>query len=126
MDVTGEWLLLRHLEGNSMSIKRKAGAAYAVQFRTQGCLGCCNFERVGRFDNAVLVLDHPVAEYAPFAYDRFYAIRVDGEDMLLPATFVDAFQGAYERREDAPQMWRNALGYYAFRRREKLMPAEEP
>lgn len=91
IEIAGEWESRRHLNSCSLSIRQTASNAYAVDFATGGCMGGCAFQRSGCYRNGVLTLDGPVAEYMPAAYDTLYAIRVNGEELLLPAAYVERF-----------------------------------
>ena len=95
VDIAGQWLSRRHLNSCSLSIRQTSSGAYAVDFRTGGCMGGCGFQRNAQYHNGVLALDGAVAEYMPAVYDTLYAICVNGEDLLLPATYVDQFAEAF-------------------------------
>jgi hypothetical protein len=94
MGIAGQWESRRHLNSCVLSIEQTSPGVYAVDFGTGGCMGGCKFERNARYRNGVLTLDKAVAEYAPAVYDMLYAIRLNGEELLLPAAYVKRFQEA--------------------------------
>ena len=53
-----------------------------------------------RFENGVLTLNEPITECLPAVYDTLYVIRANGEDLLLPAAFVDDFEDGLADDED--------------------------
>jgi len=92
IDILGEWEVDRHRSGSSLTVTRASSPTFAVHFSTWGCVGQCEFDRTGRLRNGILKLDQPVAEYSRGAYDTLYSVRVNGEELLLPAAFVSEFQ----------------------------------
>ena len=92
VSIVGEWAVCRHRNGSSMTISENSPGKFTVLFSTYGCMGRCDFQRDARFDNGILTFDRPVSEYFPVAYDTLYAVRVAGDDLLLPAAFVTKFQ----------------------------------
>lgn len=120
-DIAGQWAVRRHLNSSSMTIVRTAPGEYSVAFSTAGCMGFCKFQRTARLQRGVITLDAAVAEYMPFAYDTLYAVRANGEELLLPAAFVDEFEAEFEHRQgELDQM----MKFYVFRRLEEF--PEEP
>ena len=118
-NVVGEWTVSRRLDGSSLSISPSAPNAYSVAFSTAGCCGACRMQRAARFENGVLTLDEPVAEYYPAVYDTLYAIRANGEDLLLPAPFVQQFEEGLA--DDRDRSSRNfVMRQYVYRRPEAV------
>lgn len=119
-NIAGMWAVRRHLNASSMTIVRKGPGEYSVAFSTAGCMGFCEFQRSARLQNGVITLDAAVAEYMPCAYETLYAVRANGEELLLPAAFVDEFEAEFVRRQEVDhQMMKN----WVFRRLEAFPEA---
>ena len=75
-----------------MTIQRRDEVSYRVEFFTSGCLRRWALERTATYWDGVLTLNRPVREYASKTYDRLYAVRINGEECLLPACSVGQIQ----------------------------------
>ncbi|MSR59558.1 MAG: prepilin-type N-terminal cleavage/methylation domain-containing protein [Planctomycetaceae bacterium] len=109
MDIVGNWSVRRRLDSSALAIEKLDSGEYRVKFKTSGCLGGYDSERIGECRDGVLSLDKPLAEYFPGTYQKLYAVRVDESDCLLPAAFVPQFQAAVSTDP-------SRLNWYVYRR----------
>lgn len=94
MEIAGEWDRRGGHDGSHLSIEPSGKHTYAVAFRTAGCFGDWHLERSAKYINGVLTLDRPVEEQNGFTYKRLYAVRIAGEEYLLPSVAVARVHGA--------------------------------
>lgn len=92
MDLTGTWVRGESGYDNAeLDFVPDASGHYRVAFRTAGCLGSWSLQRHAQFGGGTVTLDAPVQEYAPATYTRLHAVRLYGQDYLLPSTEVERF-----------------------------------
>lgn len=89
LDIEGDWIGRTGMDSAQMSIKRRSEREYDIDFATGGCLGHWKLKRTGSYHEGVLTLDRPVQEYCPITFKTLYAVRVDGKELLLPASNID-------------------------------------
>lgn len=92
VDIVGVWERRGHLDGSSLSITGGPSDKHQVSFSTGGCLGHFQAERTGSYDKGALVLSQPITEYCPATYKVLFAVRIDGNDYLVPSVHVDDLQ----------------------------------
>ncbi|MBI4579102.1 MAG: hypothetical protein HY718_05325 [Planctomycetes bacterium] len=119
MNIAGNWTLSRGLDYSRLAITKTDDGHYQVSFASGGCLYNYRLKRIGDYSGGVLSLNRPVKEYFPLSYRTLYAVRIGGQDYLLPSAavaevdkglakdgrkFIDPFTGRFHlyRREVAP------------------------
>jgi hypothetical protein len=86
MDVTGEWVFGGYLDRTSLSIRYDSGDRYDVDVSARGCLSHWQLLRTATYADGVLHLSRPVKNYHGTTFEKLYAIRRDGLDLLVTAT----------------------------------------
>lgn len=84
ISIEGDWLRGGHLETTTLDIKRIGPSNYSIEFYTTGCLSRWKLSRTATYSDGVVKFDRPVQEYVSRTYDRLYAIRIAGEECLIP------------------------------------------
>ncbi|HEY2414771.1 MAG TPA: hypothetical protein VGI40_21175 [Pirellulaceae bacterium] len=90
--IAGEWIQRGRLYHTSFSFAERDDGDYNLGFSTGGCLGGCKLSRTAAFKDGLVTLNTAVAEYVPNTYSTLYAIRVLGNEYLLPTTSVVDFE----------------------------------
>ena len=88
--IEGLWLRREGRHGNSLEIVADAPATYRVGFHSYHL----TLERTATFHDGVLSFDRPVEEVLPRTtiLRKFFAIRVEGREYLVPAARVAAVE----------------------------------
>lgn len=94
-EISGMWQCkLSRYKGSRLSVEGEPSGTFRVHFSSGGCLGHFEAERTGHFENGVLVLNQPVAEYCGGIYHILFVVAVCGDEYLVPSIYVDKFQAA--------------------------------
>ncbi len=111
IDIAGTWVA----SGSTLEVHRNTDH-FDVMFSTGGSVRWWKLNRAGRFNDGVLALDRPVKEYCPMTYSKLFAVRVAGEEFLVPSVRLAQFQ-IWLSADGTPQqaMWTPRL--YSFRRK---------
>ena len=115
VDILGEWTVHRGLDLSTLSITPSDRADYQVEFATSGCLFHYRLHRTGTYSNGVLTLNRPVEEYFPLTYQKLYAVRIAGQEWLLPAAAIPELEKGLSA--DGTKVSRVAAGMYLFQRK---------
>jgi len=98
-DITGKWWG-PHSIGHAvtwLAIGSGGGRSYRVIIKGNGCLGELRLERTGEYADGVLTLDRPVQDYLGRVYKKLYAVRIAGEEYLLPSASVGEVEAAISK-----------------------------
>ncbi len=122
IEVEGDWIGRTGMDSARMSIQRRSSNDYDIDFATSGCLSHWELRRTGTYRDGVLTLDRPVQEYCPITFKTLYAIRVDGKELLLPASNVS---NLLKDLDDDGRSRPNTIGvrFYTYGRRADRDPA---
>ena len=109
ISLEGDWQSGGLLETTTLNIKRKDSSNYAVEYYTTGCLSRWKLSRTATYSDGVLKFDRPVQEYVSRTYDRLYAIRIAGEECLIPPCHIVELEkwldGNHTEWPQASQYW---------------------
>jgi len=113
MDITGKWWS-PHSIGHAVSwlaIGSGGGSSYRVIVKTSGCFEL-RFERTGKYADGVLTLNRPAEDALARVYRKLYAVRIAGEEYLLPSTSIGEVEATISKdgtRALDPYMLRSRL-----------------
>jgi hypothetical protein len=117
MDITGDWRAgsIGHAS-TGLSISRSLLGTYTVRLDASGCLGGWHLNRTGRYADGVLTLDRPIEDYFMLKYKKLYAVRIGGQEHLLPSAAIEKVQAALSDDGSVLLDRRYEIPRYAFSR----------